>query len=58
MQTGPLNGANVFGAATLTWDLGSGVAVPEPVSLVAFALGGLAGGVVLRRRRFPRRERC
>ncbi len=50
MQTGPLNGADVFGPATLTWDLGTGVAVPEPASLALFGLGVAAWTLAAARR--------
>lgn len=50
MQTGPLNGADVFGPATLTWDLGTGVAVPEPASLALLGLVGSACTLVAARR--------
>lgn len=35
IQPGPLNGDAVFGDATLTWYLGSGVAIPEPHTTAA-----------------------
>jgi hypothetical protein len=51
MQTGPLNGGDVFGNATLEWSLGTAGAVPEPSSMVLLGLGGLAlAGWAMRRR--------
>lgn len=52
MQTGPLNGDTIFGAATLEWSLGSGVAVPEPSGVALLTvIGATASGMAWQRRR-------
>lgn len=51
MQTGPLNGDTIFGAATLEWSLGSGVPVPEPSGVALLTIiGATASGMAWRRR--------
>jgi hypothetical protein len=49
MQTGPLNGADVFGDAGFTWYLG-GAAIPEPSTVLLLGLGGFAAVWGWRRR--------